>query len=826
MKNKKNNSWYRRQSIARNNDLNELVDFVDDDTAEEASQVMSPEIVNLDELERQKAQTMALEQGEPTSITEEEVGDYFVDDLVEQDEQEIANNIEEGYFDGSYVPSEEELQEQGIETVVDTGEEVDEEAEAEADAVNADPLSKLREAWQTNRVVKLSYLTLGKKRGRGGSRYILKRELDQNDRIPGTGVNIWRIVEPHDIFTAKNGHEILITYDRSVRHIRAFRMENITDVEFCKKRGTDEPSYFKPGRKIKIKNPDKANDQSGKIKGIEAMNVNIFQNLKSVGDDLEKQGLSKTASVITATMSNLLNIKTAQYVGPQGYWIRQKRCWDNCYRQKRTTSPKKAAQVVWTECWEEYNKSINNNSSGWEKYAADDTELFKYASEKQKNWVDSENKKFASSVEEKVASGKEQGMAIYLTLEEKKDEYNSMLLVDADNLSKLAEKLKDNGQEELSEKIANISSDILKEAQFGGGFEGIWNKVRKFNPFSGKSRQKGISGDIRTRLKRVTQKALQLAQKFNEIQLQARQYGQDWDQEQQSAQAYQQQQQAKQQKRQDAWNATKNWGKNKAQQVGNAVGNAANQVGNAFMNNPVGQGLAGALSESNSDVKTSQTMNPANVQQGANEFLRDLREELQEFLGQIGKESSAMAQMATTAEDTQSQQRASQASKRLNQLVQKSNEYMQAFNDKTQMSIMSSELATDLQNFANDLSMIQTGNYTEEVPPVGDDVYADPGADPDGDNVPNVQDPDRNNDSKIDNPEASVPATDPAGEAIAQKVQSGQRISREELKQYTASYYLPKLRAMEAEMQKVNDLPEQKENLVEEYQSAKQLAVL
>ena len=166
MINKKNNSWYKKQIIARNDDLGELVDFEDDDTAEEASELMSPDIVNLDEIERQTAQNMSLEQGEPTTITEEEISGLLVDDLVEQDEEA---QIEEGYFDGSYVPSEDELKEIGIESIQETGDEVDEDPEGVPD-FGENHEAAIRWAIENNRVVKLSYLTLGKKRGRGGSR--------------------------------------------------------------------------------------------------------------------------------------------------------------------------------------------------------------------------------------------------------------------------------------------------------------------------------------------------------------------------------------------------------------------------------------------------------------------------------------------------------------------------------------------------------------------------------------------------------------------------------------------------------------------------------
>ncbi len=51
--------------------------------------------------------------------------------------------------------------------------------------------------------------------------------------------------------------------------------------------------------------------------------------------------------LINKTASSL--VKTAQYVGSQGYWVANSRCWGKCYREKRATSPKLSAQEVWTD---------------------------------------------------------------------------------------------------------------------------------------------------------------------------------------------------------------------------------------------------------------------------------------------------------------------------------------------------------------------------------------------------------------------------------------------------------------------------------------------
>jgi hypothetical protein len=724
--NNNHQSWYKKNITSQNNRVNDVIDWVDDDTSEEMAQIMNPEIVDFDAIERQRAENLPLEQGEMQTITEEEIDGYIVDDLIEQDERYIRDEkMEQDYFDGKYIPSEEELKERGIEPVIDDETVVDENPD-DAPEFGEDHISAMQWAIENNRVVKLSYLTLGKKRGRGGKQH-LKREIS-DDRIPGTGVNIWRIVEPHYIYPASNGHDILISYDRSVRHIRAFRVSNVTGVEFTKKRSTNEPSYFKP--RVKIKNPDGLG-QSGKIKGIEAMNENIFQNLKEIGDDLVSKGLSKNAESVTKMMSHLLNIKTAQYVGPQGYWIRQKRCWDNCYRHKRTTSPEKAAQTVWMECRDEYNEAINNNSSGWEKYAEEDADLFKYASKEQEDWVKEENKKFAESVDKKITEGKSHGMSICLTLEQRKNRYNDILIADADNLSKIAETLKETGQEELSEKIATISIELLKKAQFGGGFEGAMNKLRKYNPFSSKSRAKGHSGDVMTRLKNIAMQADNLSTQFNTLQRDAAQYGQEYSQEQQSYRDFDQQQQAKKQQRQDMWGKVKD--------APGQTWNALKQKGQeAYQNfsNPPGQ----ALSESDTDIKEAQYSDKTT---GVVSFIKDLRSQLEEFMTNLATEKSALSQISAQSTDTSSRDRAAGASVAIEQFITKANQFISSTRTVQDAFNAIPSMVEGLSKFSNDINMIQRG----ETPPI----------DSDRDGVPDSIDVDNNQNMIADEEEIATP---------------------------------------------------------------------
>jgi hypothetical protein len=96
---------------------------------------------------------------------------------------------------------------------------------------------------------------------------------------------------------------------------------------------------------------------------------------------LEKDKLIKSAQTIDKYSKTIVTIKAAQYIGTQGYWIRNGRCWQNCYRDKRARNKDMKSQIIWKECHSEYVDSINNDDSGWEKYAEQGPiDMKKYAS--------------------------------------------------------------------------------------------------------------------------------------------------------------------------------------------------------------------------------------------------------------------------------------------------------------------------------------------------------------------------------------------------------------------------------------------------------------
>lgn len=96
----------------------------------------------------------------------------------------------------------------------------------------------------------------------------------------------------------------------------------------------------------------------------------IIASIYNLADYADNYGHKKLAQDLDAYANSMLNIKIAQYVGGQGYAVRNSRCWSNCYRQKRAQKPEMPAQKVWQECHAEYVASINHDGGKWDKYAS------------------------------------------------------------------------------------------------------------------------------------------------------------------------------------------------------------------------------------------------------------------------------------------------------------------------------------------------------------------------------------------------------------------------------------------------------------------------
>jgi len=203
--------------------------------------------------------------------------------------------------------------------------------------------------------------------------------------------------------------------------------------------------------------------------------ANSIEKLTDIADELDSKGLKRTAAVIDRITRNVLKITEAQYVGVQGYWIRNERCWSNCYRQKRASKPELGAQAVWSECQSEYVESLNKDRSDWDKYAEDASDsLKKFASRKpefSKKVIAMEKDYFHKKSAELINGGLTPDRAIKLAIQQGVLRYENSIIKEADKLLTIAEKLNENGRIELGQKVATAAQEIVSNLKVAGMFD-------------------------------------------------------------------------------------------------------------------------------------------------------------------------------------------------------------------------------------------------------------------------------------------------------------------------------------------------------------------
>ena len=475
--------------------FNEQNDWFDDNTVREMRGYQSDKDDNFEIYDAD-----ANEIDIPEVTTDEEVEGMLADDFVGMAEDALISPADDYLQEGDNLRRMQEgLPEE--EPLVKKRDEVDEVDESVVEETEVDErvpdfaTTKAAIDWAMNehRVVEIFYVT----RGRGSqdeARY-LKRERGLS-KEEGGGVNIHRIVEPHYVYAAGNGREIVITYDRSVRRIRSFIIDNIYDYNFTKNRRTKKDQYFKPRNRVM------PSTLSGSEKGIKTMK-NIKETLVKIASTLNNKGLKKSSEIVKNAEKALSNFKMAQYVGVQGYWLRNRRCWDNCYRQKRTSKPGSSAQEVWMECWDEYREAINNPKSTWAKYA-NKSDTIKVSKKEEQVW----NKIFANKVEEKMKEGLSRPESIYTVIEAESQAYSIKVIEASSNLMTLADTLVSGGHEEVGRQMAEMSMEMLKEAEIGGQQQNfIGRGIDKVKNFFGGFRGKGGKVDVQKKIQEVISRA-------------------------------------------------------------------------------------------------------------------------------------------------------------------------------------------------------------------------------------------------------------------------------------------------------------------------------
>jgi len=247
--------------------------------------------------------------------------------------------------------------------------------------------------------------------------------------------------------------------------------------------------------------------------------IEPIQTIVDIAGSLEKEGLTKSAGYLDKLAERYSLVKKAQYVGVQGYWIRNRRCWENCYRQKRASKPGTAAQEVWFECHKEYLASINNPDSGWEKYAADLSETtLKTASATGGNEV----KFFNQQLRKNIKKANSIGDAVFASLEQGSSRHQVAALKVAEDIAGVAEKMANKGRNKDAKKLAEVADAIVVEASGwgatnpltgnpGGALSNAWEGLKGL--FGG---QGGRMKNILLRLENILNIAGNYNQQLNE----------------------------------------------------------------------------------------------------------------------------------------------------------------------------------------------------------------------------------------------------------------------------------------------------------------------
>lgn len=189
--------------------------------------------------------------------------------------------------------------------------------------------------------------------------------------------------------------------------------------------------------------------------------IELIKEIILTAQSLEVRGLGKIASKLDSVAESLTMVKQAQYDGIQGYWIRNGRCFDNCYRQKRTDESKKSAQEIWTECHSEWLESLMNNSSAWDKYAGDNSgELRKVASS---GVAKTSDLVMNDEIGLKVASGMSISDAVPMTIAERMFSIPWKIAQVSNDILEIAREVSDKDPA-ISERLFDFAERIRQES--------------------------------------------------------------------------------------------------------------------------------------------------------------------------------------------------------------------------------------------------------------------------------------------------------------------------------------------------------------------------
>lgn len=189
--------------------------------------------------------------------------------------------------------------------------------------------------------------------------------------------------------------------------------------------------------------------------------IDLIKEIILTSQSLEVRGLNKFSEKLDSVAESLTLVKQAQYDGIQGYWIRNGRCFDNCFRQKRTDSSNKSIQEIWTECHSEWVDSLMSNSSEWDKYANNNSdEIKKIASIKTAQVSD---QVMINEIKSKLESGMSISDAVPMTVAERMFSIPWKMAQVSNDMLDIAREISDKDPA-ISERLYDFAEKIRQES--------------------------------------------------------------------------------------------------------------------------------------------------------------------------------------------------------------------------------------------------------------------------------------------------------------------------------------------------------------------------
>jgi len=179
--------------------------------------------------------------------------------------------------------------------------------------------------------------------------------------------------------------------------------------------------------------------------------MDIVNKLTSFATKLSGLGLMSLAGDIDGAAQDIVLV--GKELGSQGYWVRNQRCWQGCYRNKRANSPRTPAQKVWNQCLEEYQEAIKGKTTEWDKYANSESTI-KVGSTKY-------DQELLNIIKDRDASGSDIANITFAAFDEVAKHHKMAYLDAVEKVLKVAKNLENKS---LSTEADQLADELLKEA--------------------------------------------------------------------------------------------------------------------------------------------------------------------------------------------------------------------------------------------------------------------------------------------------------------------------------------------------------------------------